>query len=85
MKETKAMKVRKLRTKHAPKPANPKVGIIQGWNTYAPCTGKDMVANLSKVKRTYAEQVKADRRAAALERREAAIAGDNARVADLYN
>ena len=62
------MKIKKLRTKHAPKPANPKVAIIQDWNTYAPCTGKEMVADLDKVKRMYAAQVRADRKAATLDR-----------------
>jgi hypothetical protein len=56
-----------------------------GTLTKASGLGKEMVANLSKVKRTYAAQVKADRRAAALERREAEVAADNARVAELYN
>ena len=62
------MKVKKLRTKHAPKVANPRVAIIQGWNTYAPCTGKDMVATLEGVVKNYNVQTKADRRAAAMDR-----------------
>lgn len=56
-----------------------------GSMTKAAGLGKEMVADLSRVQRAYAAQVKADRRAAAIERREAAIAADNARVADLYN
>ncbi len=56
-----------------------------GSMTKAGGLGKEMVANLSKVQRAYAAQVKADRRAAALERREAEVAADNARVAELYN
>lgn len=56
-----------------------------GSMTPAAGLGKAMVANLSKVKRAYAAQVREDRRLAAIERREAAIAADNARVASLYN
>ena len=56
-----------------------------GTLTKASGLGKEMVTNLSKVKRTYAAQVREDRRLAALERRETAIAADNARVAGMYN
>ena len=56
-----------------------------GSMTKAGGLGKEMVANLSKVKRTYAAQVREDRRLAAIERREATIAADNARVAGMYN
>lgn len=56
-----------------------------GSMTKAAGLGKEMVADLSRVQRAYAAQVREDRRLAAIERREAAIAADNARVASLYN
>lgn len=55
-----------------------------GSMTPAAGLGKAMVANLSRVQRAYAAQVKADKRAAAVERRDPAIAADNARIAALY-
>jgi len=56
-----------------------------GSMTPAAGLGKQMVVNLSKVKRTYAAQVREDKRLAALERRDPIIAADNARIAKLYN
>lgn len=66
---TQNMKVKKLRTKHAPKaPTKAKVAVIQGWSQHKPATGKQMVANLEGVKKNFAAQAKADRRQAALDR-----------------
>jgi hypothetical protein len=63
------MKVTKLRTKHARKPATKaKAVVVQGWNQFQPATGKNMIANLDGAMKNYKEQVKADRRAAALDR-----------------
>ena len=64
------MTLTKLPTKHAPKAANRhnNAGFLQVWNVFHPYTGKEMVANLDKVTKTYKAQVKADRRAAALDR-----------------
>ena len=71
MKETtQTMIVKKLRPARAPKPnTKARVAVVQGWNAFQPCTGKAMVANLEGVKKNYAAQAKADRRAAALDRR----------------
>lgn len=62
----------------------PKARVIQGWNANHPCTGANMVANLDGVILNYKEQLKADRRAAAAERRQAEIAADDARVKAMY-
>jgi hypothetical protein len=70
MKETtQNMKVKKLRTKHAPKaPTKAKVAVVQGWNQHKPASGKEMVHNLEGVVKNFAAQAKADRRQAALDR-----------------
>ena len=63
------MKVKKLRTKHAPKaPKAPKVAVIQGWNQNKPATGKQMIDNLEGAIKNFKAQAKADRRQAALDR-----------------
>jgi len=77
------MKTRKLRTKHAPKKSN-KVVVFQNWNAHHPCTGANPTPNLDKVVMSYKEQLKADRRAAALERRNPNIAEYDARVKAMY-
>jgi hypothetical protein len=66
---TQSMKIKKLRTKHAPKaPTKAKVAFVQGWSQHKPATGKQMVANLEGVVKNFATQAKDDRRQAALDR-----------------
>lgn len=77
------MKTSKLRTKHAPK-ASTKVTVFQNWNAHRPCTGANPTPNLDKVVKNFKEQVKADRRAAAAERRQAEIAEYDARIKAMY-
>ena len=62
----------------------PKAIVIQKWNAHHPCTGANMVENLDQVVLSYKEQLKADRRAAAAERRQAEIAADDARIKAMY-